>query len=750
MLRRQNNNKSSPADRPGLLRLLAVTALVALFGVGMCAFLGYCKFGDAAAKAARSRMAVPAAAVREGLEATLALGLPLASATEAPALLERERGSDGEIVQIRVVDEVGRTVFASGARAADAADAVQVRTDLRNSFDLKQGEVLVRYEPGSSRRAQARMGRQLLVSAAWAWTGAVLAVGLGLVFTRRSPASLILVAVMLGMLAMGWATQRDFEAGLRPELAAKARVVSASLGELVGKALERGIALPELVGVGEQLDALRAEHRELASLALRDEAGVPRFSSGDLRGDQNGEGGVELPLVREGRRVGSVSARLSDDYIRSILFESTLDLAVVFVVAWFLTRELLHGLTGADAKDAQTGAVTLARLRTPLFLFMLAEELTRAFVPGHARSLSAGMNGLPQEVLVGLPIVVFMLVVALGQPLLASWSDRAGHRRTMFCGAAIGVLGLLGAAYAQGLIGFMLWRGWSGLGWGMVFVAGQGLVIENTSRAERTRGFALFVGAITVAGVCGPPIGGMLADHLGAHGGFLVAAAVAASACVAVFRLPPERAASSESVAAPKVADFVRLLGRGRFVWVTMLAALPAKLILAGSCFYLVPVYALAAGAPPSVAGRAMMLYSVLLVLMLPQAARWVERGVPLPRLVGLGLALSSLGGFLLLAWPGIAPIYAVTALLGLGQGLSIAAQSSLLAEVCAPEIAAQGSGPVFGVYRLVERLGNASGPLLAGLMAATLGAPGAFAALAGAVLLAALAFMGVARKVRP
>ena len=111
-----------------------------------------------------------------------------------------------------------------------------------------------------------------------------------------------------------------------------------------------------------------------------------------------------------------------------------------------------------------------------------------------------------------------------------------------------------------------------------------------------------------------------------------------------------------------------------------MLAALPAKLILAGSCFYLVPVHLIALGATPSVAGRAIMLYAVMLVLVLPQATHWVERGVPLARLVGLGLCLSSLGGFALIAWDGVTSVYLVTALLGLGQGLSIAAQSGLLA----------------------------------------------------------------------
>ena len=566
---------------------------------------------------------------------------------------------------------------------------------------------------------------------------------------QASLAAVILAAVMIGMVGVMWATQRAFEAGLRPELQRKAAVVGASVGELAGKALDHGLALPELVGVRAHLDAVRGEHPELAYLAVRDDAGTLLFDSGRPEG-----GGVEVPVLHAGRHAGAVQAQVGAAYIRGVLLESALDLVVVFVVAMFLTRELLHSMAGAGtagAAAAANGAAALARLRLPLFLFMLAEELTRAFLPGYARALMPGGTALSPEVLAGLPIVVFMLVVALGQPVLAPWSERAGHRRTMAWGAALGVLGLAGSALASGLAGFVAWRGLCGLGYGMVFVAGQGLVLEHTTPAERTRGFALFIGAIMVAGVCGPPIGGILADHLGPRWGFAAAAATACAAWLAVRGLPaPTPHAPAAATGVPTRKDFLRLFGHRRFLWITALAALPAKLILAGACFYLVPVYVIAQGAPPSVAGRALMLYAALLVLVLPQATRWVERGVPLARLVGLGLCLSSLGGFALVAWHGVAPVYAVTALLGLGQGLSIAAQSSLLSQVCATEIAAHGSGPVFGAYRLVERLGNASGPLLAGALAATIGQVGAFVAMAALILACGLVFLLLAGRRAP
>ena len=747
------------------MRLMGVAAIVALFGIAMCGFLSHFKFKSALETAARSRMSVPAASVREGIEAVLALGVPLAGARETPALLARERSTDAEIVEIAVFDTPGRALFSTDpARLATAlapprADEGVVRMPLRNSFDLELGEVVVRYALASSQQALARLREQLLLIAAAGWAATLLlaAAGLALVGRRGTApaagshhglqATTILVAVMIGMVGVTWATQQAFQAGLRPQLQRKALVVGASIGELAGKALDHGLALSELVGVRAHLDAVRGEHRELAWLAVRDHAGAVLFDSGRAEEAR----GVEAPILHQGRRVGTVEAQIGAAYIQDILFESTLDLGVVFIVAMFLTRELLNSITSADAGlrgATSEGALTLARLRLPLFLFMLAEELTRAFLPGYARTLIPVGSPVSPDILVGVPIVVFMLVVALGQPVLAGWSERAGHRRTMFWGAALGAAGLAGAALASGIADFIAWRGLCGLGYGMVFVAGQGLVLEHTAPAERTRGFALFVGAIMAAAVCGPPIGGILADHVGPRWGFAAAAVTAAVAWLAVRGLPKALAHSLRPAAsAPAKRDFLRLFAQRRFLWVTVLAALPAKLLLAGACFYLVPVYVIAAGAPPSVAGRALMLYAMVLVLVLPQATRWVERGVPLARLVGLGLCLSALGGFAFVAAHGVGPVYLVTALMGLGQGLSIAAQSSLLTQVCAAEIEAHGSGPVFGAYRLVERLGNACGPLLAGALTAAVGQVGAFTALAALVLACGLLFLLIAAK---
>lgn len=548
----------------------------------------------------------------------------------------------------------------------------------------------------------------------------------------------IFLAVTIGLAAVSWATQRAFESRLNPELLRKAQTVGVSVVELVSRAMHYGFALPELYGVDESFATTRRKHPELGYLAVRDREGRQLFASGQVT---ESAPGVALPIRHEGEMVGRLAVGIDPGFVRAIAQESLLDILAVLVVALFLTRELLAFMSGPLLETQLSQAATLTRLRAPLFLFMLAEELTRPFLPAHAKALYVALPGLSAQVAIGLPIVAFMLVVALGQPVLGMWADRIGHRRTMQIGSVLAMLGLGASALSHTLYELIAWRALCGLGYATVFVAGQAYVLAHTAAHERSRGFALFVGAIMAAAVCGPPIGGILADHLGARWSFAVAGTIALSALLAVSGLPAHESRPDSREKVPGLGDFVRLLANRRFLTVSVLAAVPAKLILAGFCFYLVPLYVGSLGATPSAAGRALMVYAASLVLVLPQAARLAERGLRHEQLVLAGLCISGGGGLVLLVQGGLGAVYFSMLLLGLGQGLSIAAQSSLVAELCGEAIRRHGSGPVYGVYRLVERLGNAGGPLLAGLLVASLDYRGAFAAIGTLVLASGFLF---------
>ena len=397
-----------------------------------------------------------------------------------------------------------------------------------------------------------------------------------------------------------------------------------------------------------------------------------------------------------------------------------------------------------SAPEAQDGdEMNLNRIRAPLFAFILAEELTRSYLPTYVNQLLVAIPGISPQVVIGLPIMLFMLIVALGQPYLGSWSERVGRRKAMLVGAMIATVGFAGTALAYNLYDLLLWRSLCALGYAMVFVAAQGYVLDRTGQQNRAQGFALFIGAIMVATVCGPSIGGILADNIGFRLSFGVSAVMALISILAIARLPTveTRPVGAKPSRAPRTREVMALIFNKRFMTLTGLAAMPAKIILTGVCFYLVPLYIVSIGNTSAMAGRMLMVYAVMMVLIVPLSASLSDATMRRDRYVSIGLIISGLSGLLLLLSDSFLVLFGVVFLLGLGQALSIAAQSALVAEHCQEEIRIYGHDAVYGVYRLLERLGNALGPLIASLLVIFWGYQGAFIALSALVLFCGIAF---------
>jgi MFS family permease len=320
----------------------------------------------------------------------------------------------------------------------------------------------------------------------------------------------------------------------------------------------------------------------------------------------------------------------------------------------------------------------------------------------------------------------------------------------MMVGAGVAAFGFIASAFAGSVLDLLLWRSLCALGYGLAFVAAQSHVLEHTHNGNRAKSFAVFIGSIMVATVCGPSIGGILADNIGERWTLAVAAMLAIGSMGAIRLLPGQDAqalAAQASVKPPTLREIGSLMVNKRFMTVTGLAAIPAKVLLTGVCFYLVPLYVLSLGSTQSVVGRILMLYGVVMVVVSPLAASLATTRERMEWLVGAGLLLSGIGTLLMMAGDHIGWIFGAVFLIGLGQSLSIAAQSALVREHCEREVSAIGEPAVYGVYRLLERLGNALGPLLAAVLLMAFGYRTGFVATGSAVALCGLVFILATRR---
>lgn len=409
-------------------------------------------------------------------------------------------------------------------------------------------------------------------------------------------------------------------------------------------------------------------------------------------------------------------------------------------------------LAGAvNGRPALRRSEALIRVRMPLFIFFLSEELSRPFFPIYAKSLASSIDGLPPEIVISLPMILFMLVVAFAQPLGGPWAERFGPRQMMLVGSCIGALGLALTAFAWDFYSLIAWRLVTAAGYGIVFVAGQSHVIAHTTTDNRAWGMAMFVGSVLAASICGPAIGGILADQIGYSGTFVVGAGTAlGSGVLAVWLLPlPDKTTSRRAVGL-RFKDVSLVLSNPRFVALILGGAMPAKIILTGFLYYLTPLYLANLGNGPSATGRIVMLYGLMMVLMTPLAARLADHvRRPLAFVVGGGL-ISALG-LLGMLWSSSTTMLVVAVVaLGIAQSMSITPQMSLVPVACPEECRRLGQVTVVGFFRLFERIGSSLGPLIAAFLLQRFGyqftAVGIGAGIAIASVLLALAWGATGR----
>jgi len=416
------------------------------------------------------------------------------------------------------------------------------------------------------------------------------------------------------------------------------------------------------------------------------------------------------------------------------------DAAALTVVCLLLVFEGLLLLAASPGRGSAEPASAVGRMRAALFLFMLAEELSRSFLPLYARELCTPVPGLSETVMMGLPIGLFMALVAVFTPFAGHWADRFGSRRTLLLGTLPAVAGFIGTAMAGSMAELLLWRSACALGYAVMFIGAQGFVARHTPADRRARGMAQFVAAVIVAGLCGAPLGGILADQFGYRATFAVSALLALSAAAAVTLLPADRTERAQWRRF-RMGDARALLVNPRFLALLLFSSVPTKLMLTGYLFYLVPVSLHASGETPAGIGRLMMTYGLIIVLLGPWVSKVADRTGRHALFAGLGGLIGGAGTLAILQEQGVAGILIGIVALGIAHAFNNATQLALVPEVCRADCARMGDSSVFAVYRLLERGGSVIGPLLAAALADRFGIQAALVALGALGMLCGTAF---------
>jgi MFS family permease/HAMP domain-containing protein len=398
---------------------------------------------------------------------------------------------------------------------------------------------------------------------------------------------------------------------------------------------------------------------------------------------------------------------------------------------------------------------SLDNARVPLFFGVFAEELTRSFLPLYIDELYVPMAGLTREMVIGLPISVFMIVIALFTPWAGTRVERFSPKKVFLLGMIPAGIGFLGLSLASSVYDLLLWRSLCAVGYAMQTMACQGYIAHNTSPENRSHGMAVFVSTIMIAAICGSSIGGVLADRVGYRITFGLSVFMILFSGVAAYKSLHEtgRRLTSRVSSSPRLTWKIlkSLAGNVRFSLLILFSAIPAKIMLTGFLFYLMPLFLIQLGNQQADVGRMMMIYFIIMVGGVPLSSWMADRSGRPWLFVILGGIIAGLG-MLIVIWrqDTLAMILGIS-FFGLGQSVSTSTLIAMVLAVTRKESEAMGKTSILGLFRVLERIGSVAGPFFAAFLILPFGFAGAMVGIGimmlSSTLLLSMGLLVTARK---
>ncbi|MCL6707099.1 MFS transporter [Pseudomonas sp. R2.Fl] len=422
--------------------------------------------------------------------------------------------------------------------------------------------------------------------------------------------------------------------------------------------------------------------------------------------------------------IGQITRRVSDVVIslhrRFVTLMSSLSTAAPSVHNQLQSVSSRFSLSSEGPKRLFIGS--FVDVRVPLFLFSFADELQKSWLPLYAKSLAGSNSLISQEVLVGLPISVYMGTIAIVTPIASRWADDYGARLMFMIGLVPAIFGYVICAMAPDTLFLVLGRGITAFGYAIIIISCQGYIAAIATSENRGRAMAMFVGVLMSATMCGTAIGGVLADRVGYRAVFWISVGLSLAAGLLARSMLISELAADNSPKMSLVRGITALMRNTRYTAMILLAAIPSKILLTGFLFYLVPLYLASLGSNEAEIGRVMLLYSLTIILFGSASGRIVDWIGRTGFMLAFGGVISAIGLIVFSSWENIWSVVLMVFIMGLGHSVTKSPQIAYALEIADEEAARIGRTTVLGVLRTTERIGSVLGPLFAAFLVVQFG----------------------------
>ncbi|WP_461210166.1 MFS transporter [Desulfocurvus sp. DL9XJH121] len=575
--------------------------------------------------------------------------------------------------------------------------------------------------------------------------------GGGMAFPRKGLLRAMLLAVVVCQVAYSLYAAVQYKAGLERIVRGKVVAVSTLLREDLEYVLSLGVHLDRLPRIEDAMAGLLRVVPEASAMVVADAAGRELY---EARAPGAGVRGMPVRVGLRGpggTMAGSIVTFVPPGIFSDQIRDVALDSLTILVIAMLFAVELAIMVLDFFQRGPNGGLRSAAyqAVRPAGFLLLFGADSSLSFIPLHMKELAGSVLGLPQELVIALPISVEMFSAGLMIFLSGSWIDRRGWRQPLLTGLAVCVAGFAASWAAPGAFWFLGARALVGLGYGLALMAMQGFIVGHTDDDSRGRGFSLFWAGVYAGSVCGVAAGALVAQQVGYGPVFLFGAAVlgvALAYCATALRGREDAAEARGEERGGRRLGYGRFLASRNVFFTVILANIPAALAIIGLLNYFTPVYLSAAGVSQADIGRVFMLNSLAIILVAQFSGGRIDASRDKRLWVAAAGLLGAASFFFFSFVSGLVAVLGAVVLLGASSSIALTAIGAYVLGL--GESRELGQGRATAMVASTYRVGQVLGPVLFGWLA-SFDAHVAMPLFGGAYLLLSLAVPLALRKVR-
>jgi predicted MFS family arabinose efflux permease len=432
---------------------------------------------------------------------------------------------------------------------------------------------------------------------------------------------------------------------------------------------------------------------------------------------------------------------VSENNIRNKLFMVLLDALTVLIISIIFMIEMLGMIILSVNKFTRTQSEEDKRkygIRALAFVVFLTTSFYVSFIPIISKQLYVPFLKIPKNFLIGMPFAMEMLFGVLATIFAGVFLDRHGWKKIFAVGGGFVVLGNILSGIANTIIPFTIFRGISGLGFGLLLMSIRSIVFMADTVESRNEGIAGINVSASAGVTCGVVTGAMIFDRTGFKSVFWISAALMFLAMIVLFALGKtvleeggKKSLRGREVLNTKGSSILKVILNPSILFFTFIIIIPARLSRTFLGYYF-PLFASDQGVTQSTIGKVFMLSSLVSILFSSIVIKYSTRYLGVRNTIFSALLFMGLSVWLFAASGTMWMIVFTIMILSVCDDALLAASTNHYVGLEA--LKDIGEGKAVSLYSTSEKFGDAVSPLLygafiAGGLVAGMGYIGAFMA---------------------